>query len=168
MSNRSFRILLTALMVSIPSPIILALIVSGVDGDFRFGSVETAGFSGIMAYIGTGKGIAAYILSALLFLAASCLVAVLAGGQSSAVDEMGDGDDYAGDDDRETGTVKWFNVNKGFGFITRENGEDIFVHFRSIRGRGHRSLRQGQPVKFSVTQGDKGMQAENVSAVSSN
>ena len=63
---------------------------------------------------------------------------------------------------REKGTVKWFNAAKGFGFITRENGEDIFVHFRSIQGKGHRSLGEGQTVIFAVTEGDKGLQAVDV------
>ena len=73
-------------------------------------------------------------------------------------------DDYISeDDDRESGSVKWFNVSKGFGFITRENGDDVFVHFRNIRGRGHRSLNEGQRVKFYVRQSDKGLQAEDVS-----
>jgi len=67
---------------------------------------------------------------------------------------------------RETGQVKWFNASKGFGFITRENGEDIFVHFRSIRGEGHRVLKDGQRVEFSVSTGDKGLQADDVTAVS--
>lgn len=66
------------------------------------------------------------------------------------------------DTDREIGTVKWFNVSKGFGFIVREDGEEIFVHFRSIRGEGRRSLRDGQSVSFVVTQSDKGPQAEDV------
>lgn len=66
------------------------------------------------------------------------------------------------DGSRETGTVKWFNVSKGFGFIIRENGEEIFVHFRSIRGEGRRSLRDGQTVSFVVAQSDKGPQAEDV------
>ena len=68
------------------------------------------------------------------------------------------------DGGRESGQVKWFNANKGFGFITRENGEDIFVHFRSIRGKGRRILRDGQRVEFVVTEGDKGLQAEDVAA----
>lgn len=63
---------------------------------------------------------------------------------------------------RERGTVKWFNVSKGFGFIVRENGEEIFVHFRSIRGEGRRGLRDGQSVSFIVAQSDKGPQAEDV------
>lgn len=70
------------------------------------------------------------------------------------------------DDDRELGQVKWFNANKGFGFITRDNGEDIFVHFRSIRGKGRRVLRDGQRVEFAVTESKKGLQAEDVAATS--
>lgn len=66
------------------------------------------------------------------------------------------------EDDREDGQVKWFNVSKGFGFVTRENGEDVFVHFRSIRGRGHRSLQEGQKVRFGVVESSKGLQAEDV------
>jgi cold shock protein len=64
--------------------------------------------------------------------------------------------------DRQTGTVKWFNDAKGFGFITRENGPDVFVHFRAISGTGHRSLAEGQKVSFRVVQGQKGLQAEDV------
>ena len=63
---------------------------------------------------------------------------------------------------RETGTVKWFNTSKGFGFISRDCGEDIFVHFRAIRGEGHRVLVEGQRVEFAVVQRDKGLQAEDV------
>lgn len=63
---------------------------------------------------------------------------------------------------RERGTVKWFNVSKGFGFIVKDDGEEIFVHFRSIRGEGRRGLRDGQSVSFIVAQSDKGPQAEDV------
>lgn len=66
---------------------------------------------------------------------------------------------------REQGTVKWFNDSKGFGFIQRESGEDIFVHFRAIQGDGYRSLQDGQKVEFIVTEGDKGLQAEEVTKV---
>lgn len=72
------------------------------------------------------------------------------------------------EDGRERGTVKWFNMKKGFGFITWERGsdrEDVFVHFRSIRGQGYRTLTEGQRVKFTIVSGDKGPQAEDVSAV---
>lgn len=65
---------------------------------------------------------------------------------------------------REEGEVKWFNVSKGFGFITRDSGEEIFVHFRSILGEGRRSLRDGQRVSFVVADSDKGLQAEEVDA----
>ncbi len=63
---------------------------------------------------------------------------------------------------REQGQVKWFNVSKGYGFVTRSTGEDIFVHFRSILGEGRRVLREGQTIEFTVTEGDKGPQAEDV------
>ena len=63
---------------------------------------------------------------------------------------------------QENGTVKWFNSSKGFGFISRDGGEDVFVHFRAIVGEGYRSLEEGQRVRFTVTQGPKGPQAENV------
>ena len=64
--------------------------------------------------------------------------------------------------DREVGTVKWFNGTKGYGFITRENGDDIFVHFTSIRGEGYRTVEDGQKVEFVVAQGEKGLQAQDV------
>jgi cold shock protein len=67
-----------------------------------------------------------------------------------------------GDTPREQGKVKWFNISKGFGFITKDDGEEIFVHFRSIRGEGRRGLRDGQRVSFIVAQSDKGPQAEDV------
>jgi cold shock protein len=67
------------------------------------------------------------------------------------------------DDDRETGRVKWFNRTKGFGFIVRDSGGEIFVHHRNIRGSGHRSLKDGEFVRFKVATHDKGLQAEQVS-----
>ena len=62
----------------------------------------------------------------------------------------------------EKGTVKWFNDAKGFGFITRENGPDVFVHHTAIQSEGFRSLSEGDQVEFEVTQGQKGLQASNV------
>ena len=63
---------------------------------------------------------------------------------------------------REKGTVKWFNSGKGFGFIQREQGDDVFVHYRAIVGEGYRSLEEGQTVSFTVIEGKKGLQAESV------
>jgi CspA family cold shock protein len=67
--------------------------------------------------------------------------------------------------DRETGTVKWFNDSKGFGFIEREGGEDVFVHFSSIRGEGFKTLSDGQKVEFTLGQGQKGPQALDVEVI---
>ncbi len=67
--------------------------------------------------------------------------------------------------DKQTGTVKWFNEKKGFGFISREGGPDLFVHFSSITGSGFRTLKDGQTVKFTESVGKKGPQAENVEPV---
>ncbi len=64
--------------------------------------------------------------------------------------------------ERETGTVKWFNNDKGYGFISREGGDDVFVHFSAIQGSGFRSLQENQQVEFSVEQGPKGLQAVDV------
>ena len=66
--------------------------------------------------------------------------------------------------EKEKGTVKWFNASKGYGFIARENGDDVFVHFNAIVGNGYRSLEEGQRVEFSVVQGQKGLQAQDVVA----
>ena len=65
----------------------------------------------------------------------------------------------------QTGTVKWFNAEKGFGFIEIEGGNDVFVHFSAIEGDGYKSLDEGQRVQFNVAQGNRGLQAENVSKV---
>ena len=64
-----------------------------------------------------------------------------------------------------TGTVKFFNEAKGFGFITREGGPDVIVHYSAIQGSGFKTLAEGQQVEFTVTQGQKGPQAENVTAI---
>ncbi len=66
---------------------------------------------------------------------------------------------------KETGTVKWFNESKGYGFIERESGEDIFVHYTAIQGDGFRSLQEGDEVSFEVTRGTKGLQATEVQVI---
>jgi len=66
---------------------------------------------------------------------------------------------------REKGTVKWFNAAKGFGFIQRESGEDVFVHFSAIQSNGYKSLDEGARVEFEVTSGPKGLQASNVEMI---
>ncbi len=69
-------------------------------------------------------------------------------------------------DERTNGTVKWFNNARGYGFITRgEDSADVFVHYRNIRGDGFRSLNQGQTVEFAIQEGEKGLQADDVTCV---
>jgi CspA family cold shock protein len=97
-------------------------------------------------------------ISLLLLFIATSFVSQLVGGGSSSESESS----YSSSD-RETGTVKWFNVRKGYGFITRDAGDDVFVHFRNIEGSGRRAIEEGQRVSFVVTDGDKGLQADEVS-----
>lgn len=66
---------------------------------------------------------------------------------------------------KEEGTVKWFNIKKGYGFITRDQGDDIFVHYRNIEGNGRKAVAEGQRVRFFVVDGDKGLQADEVEAL---
>ena len=66
---------------------------------------------------------------------------------------------------KEQGTVKWFNASKGYGFIQRESGEDVFVYFSAIKADGYKSLNEGQAVEFEVTRGPKGLQAANVTSL---
>lgn len=68
--------------------------------------------------------------------------------------------------ERVTGTVKWFNASKGYGFIERQGGPDVFVHFTAIQSEGFRTLQEGQRVEFSIEKGPKGLQAANVVAIS--
>lgn len=98
-------------------------------------------------------------ITSFVSILAACFIISLGGSTAKqySSEDIGDG--------REVGTVKWFNAAKGFGFITRENGDDVFVHFRSIQGKGHRSLGEGQRVAFEVTDGDKGLQAVEVCGI---
>ena len=67
--------------------------------------------------------------------------------------------------DRKQGTVKWFNSTKGFGFISQEGGDDVFVHYQAITGDGYKTLNENQKVEFTVTQGPKGLQASEVKVI---
>ncbi len=67
--------------------------------------------------------------------------------------------------DRETGTVKWFNAPKGYGFLERDSGGDVFVHFSAIKSDGYRTLNEGQRVEFMVVEGQKGLQAQDVTII---
>ena len=67
--------------------------------------------------------------------------------------------------DRVTGTVKWFNSSKGYGFIQQKDGEDVFVHFQAIVADGYKTLQEGQQVEFTIAQGQKGLQAQDVKII---
>ena len=101
------------------------------------------------------------------FVAVLVSTVVAGSGSTSAAADASDDELYVDDnaEGREVGTVKFFNVKEGWGFITRSEGDDVFVHFRNIRGRGHRSLNEGQKVTFSVGNTDKGLQAEDVAVM---
>jgi cold shock protein len=106
-------------------------------------------------------------LSNLPVLALSLFVIVLLSSFWTSLSSGSQESNYHDEDSlspREKGSVKWFNASKGFGFITRDSGDDVFVHFRSIRGEGHRVLQDGQRVEFAVSEGDKGLQADDVAA----
>ena len=106
-------------------------------------------------------------ISLFLLFTATSFISQLVGGSFSESEGEGEGDSDSESSynasDRETGTVKWFNVRKGYGFITRDAGDDVFVHFRNIEGTGRRSIEEGRRVSFVVTDGDKGLQADEVS-----
>jgi CspA family cold shock protein len=186
------KAIVLALLVAIPSPFILGfLLVTFTPELFQIlsasGTSELANNTTFV--LGSAQGIAAYVLSVILFgLAGFCTVALAAKppskmneGTSAAPkrsqakpaarqskprpqqDSEEQGHDDTGPEGNEEGQVKWFNVKKGFGFIVRDSGDEIFVHFRAIRGQGRRVLRQGQMVRFDVVEADKGLQADNVS-----
>lgn len=176
------KAILVALLIAIPSPFILAFALLTFTPEVfqilsKSGSSELA--SNAPFILGSVQGIAAYITALILFGVAGVLAVALYQRQGSSRkaaprrqahndydDDDDDGYDDTGPEGDEEGTVKWFNVKKGFGFIVRDSGDEVFVHFRAIRGRGRRVLRQGQLVRFSVVEADKGLQADNVSILS--
>ncbi len=108
------------------------------------------------------------IIDLLIIILAIFAGSLLTRGQSVSDSDYSD-DSYStsgsGSSDHETGTVKWFNVKKGYGFITRDQGDDVFVHYRNIEGGGRRGVNEGQRVSFVVIDGDKGLQADEVTSI---
>ena len=171
------KAILFALLIAIPAPLVLAVLLSFTPEPLR---LIAAGQ--LVEALGSNRGIAAYIISLIVFSVAGFLAIALSvkkpqeqrsttrsnnrAPSQSHNDDDDDGYDDNSPEGNEEGTVKWFNVKKGFGFIVRDSGDEIFVHFRAIRGRGRRVLRQGQLVRFNVVEADKGLQADNVSILS--
>ncbi|MGP4846093.1 cold-shock protein [Marinobacter sp. 1Y8] len=172
------KAILVALLIAIPAPFILAFCLLNFTPElFQIlstnGSNDVAGNPAFV--LGSDQGILAYIIALVLFGLTGFLTVLFAqkGRQqaaarrpaqssSSQYSDDEEDSDYGPEGDEE-GSVKWFNVKKGFGFIVRDSGDEVFVHFRAIRGRGRRVLRQGQLVRFNVVDADKGLQADNVS-----
>lgn len=142
----SVRCVIISILLALLSPLLMGLLTSISEGENAYG-LFTSHYIWIV--------IAAFIL----LLIATFAVQLLSPRQSSIVDLE--------NDDRETGMVKWFNVNKGYGFIMRDNGEDedVFVHFRAIRGKGHRTLVEGQRVRYYAIRNERGLQAEDVTVI---
>lgn len=142
------RCSLVSLLFAIPAPLLVALFVT------LFGGAITdmlAGVGMLQVYLATGLAVFLVLLAATLAMhSLSPRLATIAEVEN---------------DDREIGEVKWFNVNKGYGFITRDGGEDVFVHFRAIRGKGHRTLAEGQKVRYYVVENERGLQADDVTVI---
>ncbi|MGQ7274423.1 cold-shock protein [Marinobacter sp. V034] len=171
------KAILVALLIAIPAPLILAFCLLSFTPEL-FQILSTNGSNDVAdnpAFVlGSDQGILAYIIALVLFGLTGFLTVLFAqkGRQqaarrpaqssSSQYSDDEEDSDYGPEGDEE-GSVKWFNVKKGFGFIVRDSGDEVFVHFRAIRGRGRRVLRQGQLVRFNVVDADKGLQADNVS-----
>jgi CspA family cold shock protein len=146
------RCTLISLLLALPAPLLIALSLALADVGLPqqlLTLLEPGGF--VVGYSTVALAVFVLLLVATLALhAISPRLAVLADVEN---------------DDREIGEVKWFNVNKGYGFIKRESGEDVFVHFRAIRGRGHRTLAEGQKVRYHVIENERGLQADDVTVI---
>ncbi|MBB3183861.1 CspA family cold shock protein [Halomonas fontilapidosi] len=147
-----FRCSLISLLLAAPAPLLIALFVHLTGGELSrelFASLQVGG----LAVVYFAAAAAVFLMLLVATLAVNALTPQLV--NLAEVE----------DDDREIGEVKWFNVNKGYGFITRDDGEDVFVHFRAIRGRGHRTLAEGQKVRYHVIQNERGLQADDVTVI---
>jgi len=151
LNNTLIRNVLVSLLVALLAPVLLPLLLTSPD--FAFDASAA-----IKVYL---------MVFVLIFLAATLNVLLrVKANQINYDSAYADNEAQDNDENREEGIVKWFNINKGYGFIIRDSGGEVFVHFRSIRGTGHRTLREGQKVKFSSVEGEKGLQAEDVSILS--
>ena len=154
--------LLVSALLALPVPLVLPYLLNAVAQDNAFSAVLNQDYA-----------VSYYLITWVLVTVASLIACLASGGSAQGANAVAKGSQHnarkavktEGRAGKDQGVVKWFNVNKGFGFITTESGEDIFVHFRSIQGKGRRSLRQGQKVRFDISEGDKGSQADNVSVV---
>lgn len=163
MKGIMIRKFLVSLVLALIAPFILKLALNKVLVSIVLASGSTLAES-LSSFSNAG---AIYTIVALIFFAIAFASALAVPSRRRRNRSSGTVVESDVDDGRERGMVKWFNVKKGFGFITWDDGEDVFVHFRSIRGQGHRSLTEGQRVKFMVVRGQKGPQAEDVSVVRS-
>ncbi|MHB0776818.1 cold-shock protein [Halomonas sp. WWR20] len=146
------RCILISLLLAALSPLLIMLFIALADGalaDELRNRLEAGGM--VRAYGAT-------LLATFLVLLAATLTVHALTPQLASLTEVED-------DDREIGEVKWFNVNKGYGFITRDSGEDVFVHFRAIRGKGHRTLAEGQKVRYYIIHNERGLQADDVTVI---
>ncbi len=164
MQNTLFKKVLVCLVLAFPTPILMATLFSVAGGGKIFTLVGAQSASVALFFKQPGAFVA-YLAAVLVAFVVLFIVASVSNQPKHKRRGTGTLVESDVDDGRERGIVKWFNVKKGFGFVTRDNGDDVFVHFRSIRGSGHRSLSEGQGVKFCVVDGQKGLQAEDVSVV---
>lgn len=162
MSKSLARKIIIALICALVAPFAVALLFVLTNQPLTIATQEVINFSSLL----TIPSITVWMVTvAIVIFVVSFLSAQLVPSRRRRQRSSGTIVESDVEDGRERGVVKWFNVKKGFGFITWDQGEDVFVHFRSIRGDGHRSLSEGQRVKFTVVSGEKGPQAEDVSAV---
>ena len=146
----NLKALYASLLAALPAPLVLALVLMGTDAELSLGSI-----SPVVAYL-----IAFVVFAVVAFIATR--LATLGQGSRASKPSKPKKKARGSDSNAEEGTVKWFNVKKGFGFITRDSGGDVFVHFRAIEGEGRRALRQGQRVRYTVVEAEKGLQANDV------
>lgn len=151
-----FRCFIISLLLAVPAPLLITLFVSFTGGLLSEQLLAAFELDGVAVVY-----FAAAVAVFLLLLIASIAVQSLAPATSVTPGVLADIEN----DDRELGEVKWFNVNKGYGFITRSNGDDVFVHFRAIRGKGHRTLAEGQKVRYHVIENERGLQADDVTVI---